>query len=61
MEANLIAQALLTTTLVTMGVPVRAEVIPGRWEKLEEQRRHLPLSIHPKKRRSPARDLSGCD
>ncbi|GAB4108095.1 MAG: hypothetical protein Kow001_03430 [Acidobacteriota bacterium] len=45
MKIGWIARALLATTLLTMGVPVRAEVIPGRWEKLEQRRRHTPLIV----------------
>lgn len=35
----------LVGALVLAGIPVRAEVIPGRWEKLEQQRRHTPLIV----------------
>lgn len=45
MKIGLITRVLLAATLVLAGVPLRAEVIPGRWEKLEQQRRHLPLII----------------
>ncbi|GAB4252417.1 MAG: hypothetical protein Kow00109_28000 [Acidobacteriota bacterium] len=46
MKIGLLTRALLATTLATGGVPVRAEVVPGRWEKLEGQcRPDLPLIV----------------
>ncbi len=45
MKSGWITRAVLAATLVTMGMPVRGEVIPRRWEKLEQQRRHTPVIV----------------
>jgi hypothetical protein len=45
MKIGIIGRFLLTGSLLLVDVPVRGEVIPGRWDKLEQQRRHLLLTI----------------
>ncbi len=45
MSMSALVRALLVLAVPLAGVPVRAEVIPGRWEKLEQQRQNLPLII----------------